>query len=409
MPRSFFGLQTSINPKATRNKTAGIFPARVRFAMLEGETQPTAFKNFGEYSSLGGVFFSSINNPNPNPTFTTDNFALPLFPNVSNIPLENEIIYVINLPNSNVQANVNAVGYYYFQPVNIWNSSHHNAIPDPILGGDTGITSDYSGVGSIRTRKVTDGGTEIPLGDTFDERIDIRNLQPYEGDIIYEGRWGQSLRFGSTVSGSIIPNPWSNSGDSGDPIMILKNKQHEENTPIWFPQVEDINTDGSSIYLTSTQEIPISGSSTSYLSYFSPPTAIDKYVGEQVILNSGRLLLNSKSDSILLSSFNSINLNSVNSVNVDSKTTVIKSDTINLGDKNASEPIILGNKFLKDFEELAKNLNSLATALQQPIGGPGDISTPLISITSPAVELATSAAKMLSNIKNYKSTVTNSK
>ena len=169
MPRSFFGLQTSINPKATRNKTAGIFPARVRFAMLEGETQPTAFKNFGEYSSLGGVFFSSINNPNPNPTFTTDNFALPLFPNVSNIPLENEIIYVINLPNSNVQANVNAVGYYYFQPVNIWNSSHHNAIPDPILGGDTGITSDYSGVGSIRTRKVTDGGTEIPLGDTFDE------------------------------------------------------------------------------------------------------------------------------------------------------------------------------------------------------------------------------------------------
>ena len=37
MPRSFFGLQTSINPKATRNKTAGIFPARVRFAMLEGE------------------------------------------------------------------------------------------------------------------------------------------------------------------------------------------------------------------------------------------------------------------------------------------------------------------------------------------------------------------------------------
>ena len=117
----------------------------------------------------------------------------------------------------------------------------------------------------------------------------------------------------------------------------------------------------------------------------------------------------SKSDSILLSSFNSINLNSVNSVNVDSKTTVIKSDTINLGDKNASEPIILGNKFLKDFEELAKNLNSLATALQQPIGGPGDISPPLISITSPAVELATSAAKMLSNIKNYKSTVTNSK
>ena len=71
----------------------------------------------------------------------------------------------------------------------------------------------------------------------------------------------------------------------------------------------------------------------------------------------------------------------------------------------SAEIITLGNKFLDDFEELVKNLNSLATALQQPIGGPGDISPPLISITSPAVELATSEAKMLSNIKNYKSLV----
>ena len=137
MPRSFFGIQTSLPAKSTRNKIAGIFSARVKYAMLEGKTQPTAFKNFGEYSSLGGVFFTSLNNPNPNPSFTTDNFALPLFPNMSNIPLENEIIYVINLPSNNVQSNVNSVSFYYFQPVNIWNSSHHNAIPDPINGNDT--------------------------------------------------------------------------------------------------------------------------------------------------------------------------------------------------------------------------------------------------------------------------------
>ena len=329
---------------------------------------------------------------------------------MSNIPLENEIIYVINLPSSNVQANVNSIGFYYFQPVNIWNSSHHNAIPDPINGNEaTGQAGDYQSVGAGSVRRVEDGGTEIPLGDTFDERLDIRNLQPYEGDIIYEGRWGQSFRFGSTVSGSIVPNPWSSSGTDGDPIMILKNGQHEEDTKPWVPQVEDINTDASSVYLTSTQIIPIKPSAFSYLSYFTPPIAVEKYTGEQIILNSGRLLLNSKSDSILLSSFDTINLNTVNSVNIDSATTVISSLQINLGDKNASEPVILGNKFLTDFEQLCKDLNSLASALQKPIGGPGDISPPVLSIVSPAVSVAQSAAKMLSNINNYKSTVTNSK
>ena len=195
-------------------------------------------------------------------------------------------------------------------------------------------------------------------------------------------------------------------GENGNPIMILKNGQHEEDTKPWIPQVEDINTDASSIYLTSTQLIPISGSSTSYESYFSPPTSLSEYNGEQVILNSGRLVLNSKSSDILLSSFKTINLNSVNSVNVDTPTTIIKSKRIALGDKNASEPIILGDKFLTDFETLCNDLASLATALQNPIGGPGKMSPPVLALIPPAVSLAQSSASMLSKIKQYKSTTT---
>ena len=409
--RIFGGKNNNSQPMS--NMGGGIFPARVIKAMLEGESNPEVFKQFGEYKCLGGIFFNSINKPNSDPSFDSNSFALPLFPNLSQVPVENEIVYIINLPSSNVQSNVNSMVNYYFQSINIWGSVHHNAIPDPIDAinrGTTGAqTRDYQQIEGGIVRRVTDGSTEINLGDTFNERIDVRNLQPYEGDIIHEGRWGQSIRFGSTVSGSVIPNPWSDNGENGDPLTIIRNGQHEEDTDPWVPQVEDINTDASSIYLTSNQLIPINASSTSYLSYFSPPTPTNEYVEEQIILNSGRLLLNSKSDSILLSSFNTINLNSVNSVNIDSKTTIIKSNTINLGDKNATEPVILGNKFLDDFEELVKNLNSLATALQQPIGGPGLASPPVIAIVTPAVQVAQSAGKMLSKIKQYKSTVTNSK
>ena len=415
MPRTaIFGFLKS-KTKQKSKSTLGIFPARVRHAMLEGVSQPQTFKKFGEYQSLGGVFFTLLNKPNPNPDFTNDSFALPLFPNVSNVPLENEIVYVMPLPSNNVQANVNSTIFYYFQPINIWGSVHHNAIPDPfqnILNSVPGVnqTRDYQSTEAGLVRRVTDGGTEINLGDTFVEKIDIRNVQPYEGDIIYEGRWGQSLRFGSTVSGSLVPNPWSNTGLNGDPITIFKNGQHEEDTKPWIPQVEDINTDASSIYLTSTQLIPISASSTSYDSYFFPPTLPNKYSGEQVILNSGRLLLNSKSDSILLSSFNTIGLNSLKSVNIDTPSTVIKSKSITLGDKNASEPMILGNKFLRDFEDLCRDLNELANVIQSnPIGGPGDISAPIIALTPAAVKVSTSAANMLSKIELYKSTITTSK
>ena len=355
MPKVNDFLSSGQSSSTTGSSKAGIFAARVKYAMLEGKTQPVAFKTFGGYQSIGGIFFSLLNNPNPNPNFSTDSFALPLFPNMSNVPLENEIVYIMTLPSNNIQSNVNSINYYYFQPINIWNSSHHNAIPDPINGNIDQI-GDYQQIETGTARRVTDGGTEINLGNTFDERIDTRNLQPYEGDIIYEGRWGQSFRFGSTVSGSIISNPWSDSGVDGDPIMILKNGQHEEDKLPWIPQVEDINTDASSIYLTSTQLIPIEAASTSYSSYYTPPTATNKYNGEQIILNSGRLLFNSKSDSTL-----------------------------------------------------CKNLSSLATALQAPIGGPGLASPPVLTITPQAVKLASSAARMLSNINNYKSKTTTSK
>jgi hypothetical protein len=72
--------------------------------MLDDKTYPSVFKSFGEWSSIGGIFFSKINAPNPNKNFSTDNFAKPLFPNNKTFPLINEIVYIIALPNNNIQS-----------------------------------------------------------------------------------------------------------------------------------------------------------------------------------------------------------------------------------------------------------------------------------------------------------------
>jgi hypothetical protein len=100
-------------------------------------------------------------------------------------------------------------------------------------------------------------GSTLPLGYTFEES-DHKNLQPFEGDVVLQGRFGQSVRFGSTVPSMKNSNNWSNSGNNGDPITILVNKQGRQSTVSPFDSIiENINIDGSSIYMTSTQEIII--------------------------------------------------------------------------------------------------------------------------------------------------------
>lgn len=390
-------------------QSGGMFTARVRYAVLDDKTEPEAFENFGGWGALGGIFFSRISSPNKDKSFLSDSFAKPLFPNIKHIPLKNETVSIVSLSNSNIQGNVDSVSYYYFQPINIWNSTHHNAIPDPIIEDSLpdNQQQDYEETSIGNVRRVSDDGTEIDLGTTFNEKLEVKPTQPYEGDVIYEGRWGQSIRFGSTVKNSKIPNNWSDSGDDGDPITIIKNGQFEEGSEAWVPQVEDINKEKCVIFLTSTQKIPINVASKDYKSYTNPPISPSEYKTPQYILNAGRVLINAHEDSILLSSKKSINLNSKESVNVDSPKVHVNTKAVRLGDKEATEPMIFGDKFLTDFENLLNQVVLLTKALQTPIG----TSVPYqvnVAIPPPAVKVETAATKMLNKIEAYKSKITKS-
>ncbi len=318
---------------------------------------------------------------------------------------------MIPLPTSESQKNVSSGrALYYFQSINIWNSIHHNALPNTLATQPT----------NAQKYTITEAGVEIQsdvenenitLGRTFKERP-IRNLQPYEGDVLIEGRWGNTIRFGSTVDNSTPPNPWSNSGVNGEPITIIKNGQTETEEDPWIPQVENINTDKSSIYLTSNQQIPIGAASTDYSSYTPSfgevPSSPSSYNGSQVIVNSGRLLFNSKDDHILLSSARTISFGAQKGFNFDTPSNfVVKVGTkIMLGDKEESttEPLILGDKFLKDFQKLLTNVVSLTSALGT-VGTPIPF-TPNVAVAQTATKVGLQAQTMLSSIEFYKSKTT---
>ena len=93
---------------------------------------------------------------------------------------------------------------------------------------------------------------------------------------------------------------------------------------------------------------------------------------------------------------------------VESPKTVVQSKEVYLGDKSATEPVILGDKFLNDMTKLLTNIVALGTALQTPIGT-GVPFVPNASIPVPAVNLTMQANQMLNSLETYKSKVSKTK
>ena len=390
------GLSDIVAPITTGGGGSGpsFIPVRVVDIVLN-ETHPR-FGEVGEWNGIGTIFYNSVTDPTTQNN--TGNQARPAFSNIKQFPLINEIVYLFSLPLPNSQEEFDSQGNYYFTPINIWNSQHHNAVPNGlILNAEQ--APDYSSTRAGLVRRVQDEGTEIFLGDTFNEEPDIHPLLPFEGDLIYEGRWGNSIRFSSTVSGS--SNDWSITGSNGDPITIIRNGQNP-NIPTdgWVPTVENINGDLSSIYLTSTQKLPLQASSTNYNSYSSnPPTTPDQFAGKQLILNSGRLVFNTTTDHLLLTSKKSINLNAVEGAYIDTPNVVLNSNSIKLGSKDATESLMLGDKtiaLLGDvLDQLISVVNDLGQLAAKPVVGGAAPDPKLIATTARAkIKLTNSKNKL---------------
>ena len=354
------------------------------------------FGNVGGYNGIGAIAFQKIKGGN----YKSRGFAKPYFSNFSNYPLKNELVYIFSLPSPDIQKSNYQLVHYYITPINIWNSNHHNGIPNIFENKDLPDSQkrDYTQTSLGSVRRVEDGSSDIDLGNTFQEKSNIKPLIKYEGDVTLEGRFGNSIRFGSTVlSGSQPLNNWSTDGINGAPIIILRNGQSPSAGSVGFlPTSENINVDPSSIYLTTSQKLPIVLSKSNYSSYkSSPPTSPTEYNKNQIIIKSGRLIFSSDTDHILLSSKKSINLSAVESINLESNSDIIlEAIKIYLGDKDATEPLLKGETTYQVLKTLISIVQQLLIASQAAVNVP--------SLTAKAPDLLTQISKLqdISNIKS---------
>jgi hypothetical protein len=388
--------------------TLGVTPARVVDIILD-DTHPK-FKTYGEWSSIGIVFFTT-NIVNPVPLNYDGNFvtntdqpiAYPLQANIKNYPLINEIIYILYLPSNELLDNPLQRIPYYLPPINIWNSQHHNGIPTVEQTINQNLADDYLNTTDGNFRQITNKSSDVYLGETFEEKLSTYPLLPYEGDIIYEGRWGNSIRLGSTVKNANIFNEWSSVGNNGDPITILRNGQGFNPKEPWIPRLEEINNDISSIYLTSTQKLPISPSSDLGNSFAKStlPQSINQYDKNQIILNSGRLVLNSKSDSIILGANQSIHLTAEKTIGIDGGNQItLSAPKIYLGSAQGTEgvdiqSVVLGEDLNSLLGDIAIFLSTLNIAFSTAVDSMG---VPIASLSTIASDAQTLSQDILNQV-----------
>lgn len=225
---------------------------------------------------------------------------------------------------------------------------------------------------------------------TFVEKSNIHPLFPFSGDTIFEGRWGNSIRFGNTskIQGK-FSNTWSSAGNNGDPITILRNGQDPNSSDFGAePIVENIKKDLSSIYLTSTQKLSTLGlANENFNSYTTPPITPSTFNSPQIILNSDRVILNAKKDSILISGEKSVGLLSNNSINIESKQIYLDGNDIRLGNKNANESILLGDTTVELLRIVINELLNISKTLETSQIYPGGVPS-IDPIMNPVATLA---------------------
>ena len=179
--------------------------ARVTDIILD-ETHPN-FDEYGQWASIGSIFFEPTEGGSFN--YQRNPQAFPLFPNQKNYPVVNEVVLIFLLPNKGIIDQINNTSYYYINPISIWNHPNLNAYPNIYNNPQVQDSQNksYQAIEDGQTRKPSDEEINYDynsplIGGTFTPNGEIRPLLSFAGDVITEGRWGNSIRFGSTTSGA---------------------------------------------------------------------------------------------------------------------------------------------------------------------------------------------------------------
>jgi hypothetical protein len=247
--------QSNDQPQNTK-QTDKAFPAHVLEVCMDDKSPL-----YKSPRDIGKIAFRNIYKDYAKEESELVTTAYPLDRSIARYPLAGEEVIVFTAfgDRGGTEAS-GATGNIYFYSFVV--SAMHNV---------TSNTNPY--YGAIAKNMGDEGKSEEETKTRFDKKqkdLDLiknssgdlkvyKQLQPFEGDFILQGRFGNTIRFGSTSPK--IQTPWaaggSAPGTSGDGIIVLRVDRDFTTNESDMMTKEDVNADDSAIYLCTTQKIEL--------------------------------------------------------------------------------------------------------------------------------------------------------
>jgi hypothetical protein len=290
---------------------------------------------------IGCVLYRTLDNVVQN----TDNLPLawPEDKNFKTLPVKNELVEIYETSNGSF------VYKRIHNSINPSNSSKSDGVRNlfsPVKFEATGV-KDYQGTFATGiTATNFDNNVKFDgFGKYYQQQAGLHKLKLYEGDTLIESRFGQSIRFSG----------YNNTGNTFSPTLILRNGESAKNqkTADAFNVEEDINRDGSIISMTSNQyQLPfqpgtVSDNGTS--DFETKPDSFggfpSKLIGDQILINSGRLIFSAKNAEMIFYSKKNYGFISDGGMSIDNKLGIDISvnDNINIVTNNRDVVMYTGN------------------------------------------------------------------
>ncbi len=295
--------------------------------------------------------------------------AFPFDKNFVSLPTPNEIVEIIQTESGIVL--YKRVGFEPTPNLNADENFISSYLRNDVQQVPYDKTSNYAKVNETTISESNTGNSEGTKGlGKYFKPEKIHKLKLYEGDLLIESRFGQSIRFSG----------YNNVKRQFSPTIIIRNSENETDRKkeITVPIEEDINKDGSSIVLSANQyQLPFQPGTVSdkgSSDFETKPNSFKGYpsklIGDQLLLNSGRIILSAKNAEMIFYSKKNYGFISDGALSIDNKLGINANvnDNVIINTNNRDIRLLSGNGkiYLGKFGDVG---NNGATIQKMVMGG----------------------------------------
>lgn len=263
-----------------------VYPTNSKFLEKDKEDTVAVYNDNKDFAEGDARFYGAITYEFEN-TFEIDDYAFPFDKNNFTFPVKGETVVILKMFNQT----------FWLPYTNTPYSNYRRDEVTYVATRPVDNEGDSSSGQSLSNTSKTGGTTSTKKKDDIGYKINekIKFLNPKQGDTILSGRVGNTIRFSELFLSEDDKTP--------SPSIFIRNKQNPELDSKKIGELidEDINKDGTSIYITSNKvKVPFKETIKKQKVGFTDYPNSKDFTGDQLFINSDRIVLSAKAKEFII-------------------------------------------------------------------------------------------------------------